>query len=389
MSSGAISGPANSFIAAPNTHPSFTAIRGYKKVLALHPSLCDLAERCGQSGVMDYLPFFLSASRLWGRVPRLLLLPGSAGEPEAAVLLYEYGLGPISSRIFIPADLFGKRTVLAPEAIRSAVAWRAAESLLDRGAHLVYLSLQNGDFSSWQKLSARTCATRRYIARRTLLIRSTFEDTVAGMGAHTRRNLRYFRRLAEFKLGAKFVPETNLSEASFLAFNRDSLYPVFPWIARGRLRKARGLADGFLAGLRSADGSWLSLIGGRRHQRVTYIDWQVNIKAHPALSIGTAMRAYLIEDEVARGTQQLTFEDGTPHPMSRAFVPEYMCDLLLARQTLSSNMLRKLAARVPLKHNMLTRNILDKDVVWHGVNPSGQPSPETVRQVNVRARLEH
>jgi hypothetical protein len=66
-----------------------------------------------------------------------------------------------------------------------------------------------------------------------------------------------------------------------------------------------------------------------------------------------------------------------------------MCDLLLARQTLSSNMLRKLAARVPLKHNMLTRNILDKDVVWHGVNPSGQPPPETVRQVNVRARLEH
>ncbi len=79
MSSGAISGPANSFIAAPNTHPSFTAIRGYKKVLALHPSLCDLAERCGQSGVMDYLPFFLSASRLLGQSPAATLASGFGG----------------------------------------------------------------------------------------------------------------------------------------------------------------------------------------------------------------------------------------------------------------------------------------------------------------------
>jgi hypothetical protein len=389
MSSGAISGPANSFNPVPNFHPSFTVVRGYEKVLALHSSLCDLAERCGQSGVMDYLPFFLSASRLWGRVPQLLLLPGSAGELEAAVLLYEYGVGPISSGIFIPADLFGKRTVLAPERIRSAVVWRAAESLLDRGAHLVYLSLENGDFSSWQKLSTRTCATRRHIARRTLLIRSTFEDTVAGMGPHTRRNLRHFRRLTEFKLGAKFVPESSLSEANFLAFNRDSLYPVFPWIARGRFHKVHGLAEGFLAGLRAGDGSWLSLIGGRRQHRITYIDWQVNIKAHPALSIGTAMRAYLIEDEVARGTQHLTFEDGTPHPMSRAFVPEYMCDLLLARRTLSPNLLRKLAARIPIKHNMLAGNILDKDLVWHGSESNGQPSPKTIGQVNVRPRLEH
>jgi hypothetical protein len=329
---------------------------------------------------MDYLPFFLSASRLWGRVPRLLLLPGSAGELEAAVLVYEYGFGPISSGIFVPADLFGKRTVIAPESIRSAIAWRAAEFLLESGGHLVYLSLQNGDFASWQKLTARTCATRHHIARRTLLIRSTFEDTVAGMGSHTRRNLRHFHRLTEAKLGATFVPDANLSESNFRAFNRESLYPVFPWIAKGRFRKARSREGGFLAGLQATDGSYLSLIGGRRRQGTTYIDWQVNIKAHPALSIGTAMRAYLIEDEVARGTQQLTFEDGTPHPMSRAFVQEHMCDLLLARRRLSPDILRKLAARISLKHNMLTRNILDTDLVWHGAEAPGQPPPETVRQ---------
>jgi len=375
MSSGAISGSASGLIDVSGFLPSFTAVRGYKNVLALYPSLCDLAERCGQRGVMDYLPFFLSASRLWGRVPRLLLLSSSAAELQAAVLLYEYGLGPISSGIFVPADLFGERSVLAPEPIRSSVAWQAAESLLDRGAHLVYLSLRNGDFTSMQKLNARTCATRLHIARRTLAIRSTFDETVAGMGSHTRRNLRHFRRLTESKLGATFVPEANPSEADSLALNRDSLYPVFPWIAKGRFRNARGLEGGFLAGLRAGDGTWLSLIGGRRRNWITYIDWQMNVKAHPALSIGTAMRAYLIEHEAARGTLQLTFEDGTPHPMSRAFIPENMCDLLLARRTLSPNILRKLAAWMPLKHNMLAGNIRDQDLVWHRSESHGQPLP--------------
>jgi hypothetical protein len=389
MPTRAVSGSASGLVAVTDCLSPSAVVRGYKNVMAFHPSLCELAERCGQSGVMNYLPFFLSASRLWGKVPRLLLFQSSTRELLAAVLLYEYGLGPISSGIFVPADLFGERSVLAPEPIRSAVAWQAAKSLLDRGAHLVYLSLRNGDFTSWQKCSGLTCATRHHIARRTLPIGFTFDTTLAGMGSHTRRNLRHFRRLTESALGAKFVPEANLSESDFLAFNRASLYPVVSWIAKGRFRTAQRLEDGFLAGLQAADGSWLALIGGRRRNRITYIDWQVNGKAHPALSLGTATRAYLIEHEVGRGTLQLTFEDGTPHPMSRAFVPEPICDLLLARRALSPNLLRKLAARMPLTNNMLAGNIRDRDLVWHAFEshegdiqgnhgPSGalEPSPQ-------------
>jgi hypothetical protein len=365
MSIGTISGSATGLISVPEFLASFTAVRGYKDVLALLGSLSDLAERCGQRGVMDYLPFFLSACRSWGRVPHLLLLPGLTGQPQAAVLLYEYGIGPISSGVFVPADLFGERSVLAPERMRSTVAWQAAESLLDRGAHLVYLSLRNGDFSSLRQHTAYTCATRHHIARRTLPIASTFDATVAGMGADTRRSLRRYRRLAESRLGATFVPEADLSESEFVALSRNSLHPAYPWIAKARFRKARGLEDGLLAGLKAADGSWLSLIGGRRRNQITYLDWQINVKAHPTLSVGTAMRAYLIEHEVAHGTRQLTFEDGTPHPMSSAFIAENMCDLLLARPSLSPNFLRKLADNMPLRNNMLAGNIRDPDLVWH------------------------
>jgi hypothetical protein len=365
MSTGTISGSPSGLFSVTEFLPPFTAVRGYKNVLALRQSLCDLAERCDQSGVMDYLPFFLAACRSWGRVPHLLLLPGVAGQPRAAVLLYEYGIGPLSSGVYVPADLFGERSVLAPESMRSAVAWQAAESLLGRGAHLVYLSLRNGDFTSLRKHSAYTWATRQHIARRTLPIASTFDATVAGMGADTRRSLRRYRRLAESKLGAIFVPKADLFESEFLALTRNSLHPAYPWIAKARFRKARVLEDGLLAGLKAADGSWLSLIGGRRRNQITYLDWQINTKAHPALSVGTAMRACLIEHEVAHGTRQLTFEDGTPHPMSSAFIAEPMCDLLLARPSLSPNILRKLAENMPLKNNMLAGNIRDRDLVWH------------------------
>ena len=115
------------------------------------------------------------------------------------------------------------------------------------------------------------------------------------------------------------------------------------------------------------------MIGGRRRNRITYVDWQMNVKPFPALSIGTAMRAYLIEHEVARGTQVLTFEDGTAHSMNRAFVRELVCDLLLARPSLSPNVLRYLAARMPLKNNVLATTIRQSSTVWHSADLRATP----------------
>jgi hypothetical protein len=106
------------------------------------------------------------------------------------------------------------------------------------------------------------------------------------------------------------------------------------------------------------------MIGGRPRKGTTYINWQMNLKDFPAFSIGTAMRAYLLEHEIACGTQLLTFEDGTTHPMNRAFVPENVTDLLLARRSLSPNILRKVAARIPL-WNVLADTILSDTLIWH------------------------
>lgn len=354
------------------THPPFTSVHGHAKVLTLHQDLCDLAERCGQHGVMADLPFFLSACRLVAKVPHLLVLRDSMGVLQAAVFFYKYAIGGLSSGVYVPADHCGERTVLAPEPLRSLYAWQAAEFLIERGAHLVFLSLRNGDFTSGnfavsadQQRGPLNCATRRRTVLRTLRMASTFEATVAGMGSHTRRNLRHYRRLAESHFGAAFVSEASISESEFVALNRQSLYPVVPWLAKWRFRQARGWPGSLFAGLRANDGSWLSMIGGRRREGITYIDWQMNCSDFPAFSIGTAMRAYLLEHEITRGTQLLTFEDQTRHPMNGAFIEESVTDLLLARPSLSPHVLRKAAARLPLKHNVLAGTLREDTLVWH------------------------
>jgi hypothetical protein len=376
---------ADPVVACNSVPPPFAAFRGHAEVLALHKTLSNLAERCGQSGVLTYLPFFLSACRFGAKTPHVLLLPDSAGELEAAVLLYEYGLGAASSGIFVPSDHCGERTVIAPEPLRSMLAWQAAEFLLHRGAHLVFLTLRNGDFTSadspvsrYIQLTSRTCATRCRIALRTLPIESTFDATIARMGSHTRRNLRHYRRLAESELGATFVPEANPSESDFLELNRRSLYPIITWVARWRFHRGRTLPGRIFAGLRAQDGRWLSMIGGRRSEGTTYIDWQMNLKGFPALSIGTALRAYLLEHEIARGTHMLTFEDGTPHAMNKAFIPENVSDLVLARRSLSPNMLRTIAARMNLKRNVLAGTILSETLDWHCPNLQALRQPPSV-----------
>ena len=113
-----------------NSFRSFIVIRGETEVLSYHQALCDLAERCGQLGAMNYLPFFLSACRAGFKVPYLLVLAGAHGELKAAVLFYEYGIGRVSTGIFVPADHCGDRSVLAAEALRARVACGAIEFLL-------------------------------------------------------------------------------------------------------------------------------------------------------------------------------------------------------------------------------------------------------------------
>src|SRR5262249_55127462 len=163
--------------------------------------------------------------------------------------------------------------------------------------------------------------------------RCTYDETLAQMGKHTRRNLRYYRRRAEAEIGCEFVVSPPLTLDDYFAANRASSYPVTEEIVRWRFDSLSWLPGCVWLGMKDKDGNWLSLIAGRNHHGITEIDWQINRAGLSDYSLSTVMRSYLLEYEIGRGTKCLHFEGGTPHSIRNTLGREKVVDLMVMRRS--------------------------------------------------------
>ena len=371
-------------------------VSGAENLLTMQPELAALAARCQQLGVLDFLDYFLHAPapgfRLWfhsiadskwmqaltrdSRHPHLLLRRGADGL-QAAVLLQEYRVFGFSTGLYIPFDLDGYRTVIAPPEERSLVAGQAAHFLLQRGARLLLISHMEPSPGAgalappappeiWplhlQQVPHLVAAQVRS-ASRMLPLQRTFDETLAMMGPRTRRNLRLAQRRVQNEMGAVHMPRAKLSLLEFLQLNRVSMYPVPHDVAVWRFQTAHTIEQGIFAGLRAADGRWLSLLGGHWAGDTVCLDWQMNLTGYASLSIGTAMRAFFIQHQIERGMQWIRFEGGTPHSISSAFAVEHARDLLFARSRVLIRVLRWLFSRIPAG-GLLAKALASDAFVW-------------------------
>jgi hypothetical protein len=199
---------------------------------------------------------------------------------------------------------------------------------------------------------------------RFLPLADTTDGTLATLGRHTRRNLRYYRRRLEMEMGAEFVPEVAMRRDEFLAINRASTNPVPNAVASWRYDAVHSAPGMLFAGVRTKNGRWLSLIGGRRHMRLTEIDWQVNLAGLPRYSLSTVMRSYLLEHEIALGTRQLAFTGGTPHSMRHSFVSVDALDVIALRRSVSARILRRFAPWIFPEKNFLGQALQDQRLPW-------------------------
>ena len=122
---------------------------------------------------------------------------------------------------------------------------------------------------------------------------------------------------------------------------------------------------GVLAGVRSGDGDWISMVGGRRSHGTFAIDWQMNRSDLRRISPATLLRGFLMEHEVALGTSGLLFEGGTPHSMQNAFQPESVVDLVASAPSLPATLLRRIAGHMRHPENFLMQILADKTLQWH------------------------
>ena len=324
---------------------------------------------------MDHLDYYLARPVFATKRPTLILTIGQnkngAEQLKSAVLLYEYQVRGVGCRLF-SADFHGSvRTVIAPEEARAHVAFAASAALMQRGALFVQLSYEGKQVEANEvsplplvrKPRLRWISSLRKVPGY-LPVESSIDATLANMGKHTRRNLRYYRRRVEADFGVRFVPSVEISQEDFLEANRLSTNPTTDDIASDRLASVRRLKQPLFAGLRAANGEWLSLIGGRKHEGTTEIDWQLNRAGLSRYSLSTAMRAFLLEYEGSVGTTKLAFEGGTPHSMRLSFVDSAAVDILVRREGLLDWALGRFADRLFPEKSFVRELLADKNLQW-------------------------
>jgi hypothetical protein len=361
-------------------------LNGHAAVLEQESLLERLAARCGQAGAMNWLRHFLRAPSFKGKKPYLVLIvrPGVTASSltlegvHAAVLLFEYRTLGLPTGAFCTDDWGGFRTVVAPEEERGAIAAMVAEALLEHGAHMVLISYGHATNSGSRqapgsKLAERWAWQTRPVAM-ALPLEPTFKATLARLGKATRFNLGYYRRRLEAAVPCEFIADARalLQEEELEALNAGSLNRIPLSHFRHRYLSACRLPGGFLLGLRSSKGQWLSLIGGWRQGSVTVLYWQMNTAGYEKLSIGTAMRSYFLEHEVGRGARTLVYYGGTPHPIGNSFVRTEVTDLIVQRRSWQAAAMQQLTQRItslPFRINsLLVQATGRKDLDWYSAH---------------------
>lgn len=356
----------------------FLALRGRAAILRMQPVLVRLSALCEQTGAMDYLEYFLTGTDNLKKIPYVVLV-GKRRDPavaelraedlKGAVLVYEYKVLGMPSRVFTTSDFNGSRAVIAPPAERTKISASVGRYLMSNGAQVVMLSYAGeGDETSSQCFDGsipgdekRLWTTQTREVGATIVLEKTVDQTLAAMGKHTRRNLRYYRRRAEAELECLFEGDVKsmLDKAQLIELNEASTHPVSDTVLERRYSTMKALDGLFCVGVKRPDGQWISLLGGRRHHGISEIDWQMNRGGLERYSVGTVIRAYLIQHEIEIGTGRLYFEGGTPHSMRHSFVSEKAVDIVVAKRSLFVSLLRRVAHWSPPRNNFLLQTLVD------------------------------
>ena len=354
--------------------PHIQMVTGHEAILALSDLLLAFADRCQQPGAMADMSYFLSKPGFLKRMPRLMLIGKSAElTPESllgALLLFEYQVAGRGTGLYTTNDRSGRNTLVAPTHLRSQIAHVATHALLDRGAHVAMITFrEDGEQSAVSPTFAARKASRWAMRRRGIAeylpLEKTFDATLARIGQRTRSNMRYYRRRAEKELGCRFVPFVEMTKADFLAFNRECMFAVPDAVASWRYDSLQELGQPLLMGMCDRDGRWLSLVGARRFNAGSELLWQMNRDAMPLYSLSLVMRSYVIEHEIAAGSERFYIEGGTSHPIRHSFTTESLTDLTAMRSSPLAFAARKLARHIIPSDNELARMFSDADLVWH------------------------
>ena len=185
-----------------------------------------------------------------------------------------------------------------------------------------------------------TVVNRDTRARELLPLLPTYEDTLAGFGRHTRRNVRNARKVGADS-GMIFeasLDATLISTSDHVALARKTR-PNGVRISLSRRLEAHAARSGrpFRSIVRAADGEIVSYacgyLGYQGDSATAYLLYQLNNPAFHALSPSLLHRAHLIEWLIGRGCEELVFVHGCTGVLQHACVRQPLQEVFLLRRT--------------------------------------------------------
>jgi hypothetical protein len=156
-----------------------------------------------------------------------------------------------------------------------------------------------------------------------LRLPAAYESFLESLGKKTRRNFRYYRRRFE---AAGHTYLEHLSSDDFDRAATDLRTKCHLSGSSSEIRRAvrtvLSAPDTWIAGMKHANGEWLSVAAGWRAQGCATMFLQLNNdKQFADASLSVVLRAFLIETFIRQGISELVFWSGSAPPLSRYVEP--------------------------------------------------------------------
>jgi hypothetical protein len=290
-----------------------------------------------------------SSRRPW----TIIMMEG--GRAVGAVLLREsIAFGCVPLRYFFASDAASEQFVIAPEGEREETLRLCLEALVKRVPSAIFMLVTGPEHSrvDWGPLMQ---GTHRDNARYRLYLEDSMDNTLKQFGTRTRRNLRYYMRDL-VNAGATFhgslTREETLMAARELSAHCD--YPVSERQLMENLSVIARTPNSFVAGLRAADGEWLSCMMGWRQGKKTSVWYQMNHSEHRNASICTAMRSFFMDHEVRQGqSTELVFVAYTSKVIEGGCMEDPRHFFLLGEKSWRMSLLQMMVERTkPAEHRV-------------------------------------
>jgi len=322
---------------------------GVEQILSIKQELEQLRLRCHQQDdVTTDIDYFLTSKDPQNRRPIVVIFRAESAL-VAAAFFHQVCFVGVGSGLACAGDPMGDGLLIAPAQERETFLRCAIEELVNvqKKFHTVRLRVKTSRPSllvDFEAPGLRNKFIERTVQHR-LVLTETYEEMLASFGLRTRRSLRAKRRQLENNLRPDFFPGIAAEEAfEAMCFLRakSSMPARSMWYFEGLRKMLHTREDAFAMGLRSKDGTWLSVLSGWRRNGTTYIDVQLNHSTYMRESLSAVMRAFLLEYEISVGQKYIVFVGGCSALLERYCSPrEAFADLVVTRSSLSGWLFKK------------------------------------------------